>query len=89
MGNQCWTRDALFICDLCREEKNGPRNKSRESCQEFFLLLGLLAPVDGSELRVSANLFLRSPQPSAPEFALQKRAFVEFWKPPDFFVITL
>ena len=89
MGNQCWTRDALFICDLCREEKMAPATSRASGAKSFFLLAGLLAPVDGSELGVSANLFLRSPQPSAPEFALQKRAFVEFWKSPDFFVITL
>ena len=63
---------------------------SREGdAKSFFLFFGLLAPVDGSEFGVSANLFLRSPQPLAPQFALQKRAFVEFWKSPDFVVITL
>ena len=79
-----------FYLRLVPGRKKVAAATSRESdAKSFFLLLGLLAPVDGSELGVSANLFLRSPQPSAPEFALQKRAFVEFWKPPDFFVITL
>ena len=79
-----------FYLRLVPGRKKVAAATSRESdAKSFFLLLGLLAPVDGSELGVSANLFLCSPQSLAPEFALQKRAFVEFWKPPDFFVITL
>ena len=62
---------------------------SGEGNDKNFLFSGLLVPVDGSKLWINANLFLVSPKSLSPEFALQKRAFSEFWKHPDFFVITL
>ena len=79
----------IYLRPLQRGKKMAPGTSREGDAKSFFLFSGLLAPVDGSEFGVSANLFLRSPQPLAPKFALQKRAFSEFWKPPHFFIITL
>ena len=93
MPQEKWETSAghamLFLSATCAGKKKWPPQQVARVMPRVFLFAGLLAPVDGSELGVSANLFLRSPQPLAPEFALQKRAFSEFWKPLDFVVITL
>ena len=79
----------IYLRPVPRRKTLAPGTSREGDAKSFFLFSGLLAPVAGSELGISANLFLLSPKSLSPEFALQKRAFSEFWNPPHFFVITL